>query len=57
MEGRLLLDVVVGKGAVILKLLSSEDQTLLVWGDPFLLLYVHQKNKNKITLAYYTLLI
>ena len=38
MEGRLLLDVVVRKGASILQLLSSEDQTLLVRGDAFLVL-------------------
>jgi len=33
-----LLDVVVRKGATILKLLSSEDQSLLVGGDSFLVL-------------------
>lgn len=38
MKGRLLLDVVVRKGASIFKLLSSEDQTLLVWGDTFFVL-------------------
>jgi len=38
MEGGLLLDVVVGEGSAILKLLSSEDETLLVRGDPFLVL-------------------
>lgn len=38
MEGRLLLDVVVGKGTAVLKLLSSEDQTLLVRGDSLLVL-------------------
>jgi len=37
-ESALLLDVVVGKGAAILKLLASEDQTLLVWGDALLVL-------------------
>lgn len=35
-EGRLLLDVVVREGAAILQLLTSEDQTLLVWGDTLL---------------------
>uniref|UniRef100_A0A453SVA8 Uncharacterized protein n=1 Tax=Aegilops tauschii subsp. strangulata TaxID=200361 RepID=A0A453SVA8_AEGTS len=35
-EGGLLLDVVVSKGAAILKLLASEDETLLVWGDALL---------------------
>lgn len=34
MEGGLLLDVVVGKVATILKLFASEDQALLVGGDP-----------------------
>jgi hypothetical protein len=37
-ECRLLLDVVVGKGATILELLSSEDQTLLVRGNALLVL-------------------
>ena len=32
-EGRLLLDVVIGKGATILKLLAGEDETLLVGRD------------------------
>merc|ERR1712102_168261 len=38
MQGALLLDVVVGEGSPILKLLSSEDQSLLVWGNAFLIL-------------------
>ena len=38
MEGRLLLDVVVLKSAAILKLLTSEDQALLVWGNTFFVL-------------------
>ena len=37
-QGRLLLDVVVAEGATILELLPSEDQTLLVRGDSFLVL-------------------
>jgi len=37
-EGGLLLDVVVCQGATILQLLASKDQTLLVWGDAFLVL-------------------
>jgi len=37
-EGGLLLDVVVGKGAAILKLLPGEDQALLVRRDAFLVL-------------------
>ena len=34
MERRLLLDVVIGKGAVILQLLSRKNQTLLVRWSP-----------------------
>ena len=37
-EGRLLLDVVVGKGAAVLQLLAGKDQTLLIWGDSFFVL-------------------
>merc|ERR1719209_901862 len=37
-EGRLLLDVVVGQSPAILQLLASEDQPLLVRGDPLLVL-------------------
>ena len=37
-EGRLLLDVVIGQGTAILKLLASEDQALLVWRNAFLVL-------------------
>ena len=33
-----LLDVVVRQGAAILKLLASEDETLLVWGNALLVL-------------------
>merc|ERR1711923_653379 len=38
MESTFLLDVVVREGSSILKLLSSEDQPLLVWGNAFLIL-------------------
>ena len=38
MEGGLLLDVVVGEGPSVLKLLASEDQPLLVRGDALLVL-------------------
>lgn len=38
MESALLLDIVVGQGPAILKLLASEDQSLLVRGDAFLVL-------------------
>ena len=37
-EGRLLLDVVVGQGAAVLELLAGEDQTLLVGRDALLVL-------------------
>ena len=38
MQGALLLDVVVGQRAPILKLLASEDETLLIRRDPLLVL-------------------
>jgi hypothetical protein len=38
MEGGLLLDVVVSKGAAVLKLLASEDEPLLIWRNAFLVL-------------------
>jgi hypothetical protein len=38
MEGRLLLDVVVRKGSAILKLLTGENESLLIWWDTFLIL-------------------
>ena len=38
MESRFFLDVVVGKSSSVLKLLSSEDETLLVRWDTFLIL-------------------
>merc|ERR1712038_1440448 len=37
-KSRLLLDIVVGQGTSILKLLSSKDQTLLIWRNTFLIL-------------------
>merc|ERR1711972_109648 len=37
-KSRLLLNVVIGKGASILQLLAREDQALLVWRDPFFIL-------------------
>ena len=36
MEGRLLLDVIIRKGPTILKLFASENQTLLIGWDSFL---------------------
>merc|ERR1719350_801460 len=38
MKSALLLDVVVREGSSILKLLTSKDQPLLVWGNPLLVL-------------------
>ena len=38
MQGRLLLNIVVRKGTAVLQLLSSEDQTLLIWGNSLLVL-------------------
>jgi len=38
MEGGLLLDVVVREGSAILELLSSENESLLVWGNTLLVL-------------------
>merc|ERR1712019_318806 len=38
MEGALLLDVVVRESSSVLQLLASEDQPLLIWGDPLLVL-------------------
>jgi hypothetical protein len=37
-QGRLLLDVVVGEGAAVLELLAGEDETLLVGGNALLVL-------------------
>ena len=37
-KSRLLLNVVIRKSAAVLELLSSEDQTLLIWGDSLLVL-------------------
>merc|ERR1711944_286292 len=38
MEGALLLDVVVGESSSIFELLTSEDQSLLIWGNSLLVL-------------------
>ena len=37
-EGRFLLDVVIREGSAILKLLSSENESLLIWRNTFLVL-------------------
>merc|ERR1712213_304558 len=38
MKSTLFLDVVVGEGSSIFQLLSSKDQSLLIWGNSFLVL-------------------
>ena len=38
MQGRLLLDVVVRKGAPVLELLAGKDETLLIGGNALLVL-------------------
>ena len=38
MESGLLLDVVVGEGSAVLELLTSEDESLLIWWDTLLVL-------------------
>jgi hypothetical protein len=38
MQGRFLLDIVIGQGPPILKLLAGEDQPLLIRWDAFLVL-------------------
>jgi hypothetical protein len=38
MQSRLLLDVVVGEGSTIFKLFSGKDESLLIWGNSFLVL-------------------
>ena len=38
MESGLLLDIVIRESSAVFKLLSSEDETLLIWGDTFLIL-------------------
>jgi len=38
MEGRLLLDIIIGKGSTVFELLSSEDEALLLWWDSFFIL-------------------
>merc|ERR1711982_78509 len=38
MQSRLFLNIVVTQGSAIFQLFSSEDQTLLIWRNPFLVL-------------------
>ena len=44
MEGGLLLDVIIAEGTTVLKLLSGEDQPLLVWGNTLLVLNKEMSN-------------
>ena len=46
MKGRLFLNVVIRKGPAIFQLLSSEDQTLLVWRDALFVLKSGQMLKE-----------
>ena len=48
MKSGFLLDVVVGKGTTILKLLSSEDETLLIGGDAFFVLNLSLHIVNRV---------
>lgn len=38
MKGGLLLNIIIGEGSSVFKLLSSKDQALLIWGNSFLIL-------------------
>ncbi len=40
MQGRLLLNIVIGKSAAVFELFSSEDQALLIWWNAFLIFKV-----------------
>ena len=46
MEGGLLLDVVVGEGSSVFELLSSEDESLLIGGNTFLILDLSPSTKT-----------
>jgi len=46
---RLLLNVVVGESSAVLKLLSSENESLLIWRDTFLVLDLGLDVLNGIT--------
>ena len=45
MESGLFLDVVIGKSSSIFELLTSEDKSLLIWGNTFFILDLGPKNK------------
>ena len=46
MESRLLLDVIIRESSSILELLTSEDKSLLIWGNTFFILNLGPKNKR-----------
>lgn len=52
MEGALLLDVVVGQSATVLKLFTSEDETLLVRRNAFLVLDLGLDLVNRVGALY-----
>ena len=45
MKSGLFLDVVIGKSSSIFELLTSEDKSLLIWGNTFFILDLGPKNK------------
>jgi len=49
-EGGLLLDVVIRKGATVLKLLSSKDEALLIWRNALLVLVSEASTSRVIVL-------
>jgi len=48
MEGGFLLNIVIGQGTSVFKLLSSEDQTLLIWRDSLLVLNLRFDVVNRV---------
>lgn len=48
MERRLLLDIIIRKGAPIFELLASKDKTLLIWWDAFLVLNLRLHVVNRV---------
>ena len=49
MEGALLLDVIIREGTTILKLFTSENETLLIGRDTFLVLNLALDVVNRVT--------
>ena len=46
MEGWLLLDIVIRESSTIFELLTSEDKSLLIWGNTFFILNLGPKNQR-----------